>query len=423
MSKEAAAPLDFYYVMCQNTFMEKLPELLAPAGSLNKLKTAFYFGADAVYAGGKNFSLRSYADNFTDEELAEGAAYAHRLNKKLYVAVNIFAKNADFAQARDYFRFLFDIGTDAVLITDPGLLSLCKEVAPRLPIHLSTQANTLNKYAVSFWEKQGVSRVVLARELSLEDIKEIAAFSKAELEIFVHGAMCVSYSGRCLLSNYLTSRDANRGECVQACRWKYRLDDVSDYPHPPLYAEEDARGTYLLNSRDLNLLSDIPALMNAGVASLKIEGRMKSEYYVATVVNAYRRALDEYAKTGNIGCEKYEDELKKITHRAYTKAYLWGDNDKTILYEGEQSIGTRTFCAYVEDYEEGMAKVEMRNRFRIGDELEILSPTDSFNKTFTVTKIIDEEGTEIDDAKLVQQKLRIAIPCPVAPGDILRKKL
>jgi len=404
--------------------MNKKPELLAPAGSLNKLKTAFHFGADAVYAGGINFSLRSYADNFTEAELAEGAAYVHKLGKKLYVTVNIFAKNADLAPAREYFRFLAKISVDAVLITDPGLIALCKEAAPGLPIHLSTQANTLNKYAVSFWEQQGVSRIVLARELSLAEIQEISLHCSAELEVFVQGAMCVSYSGRCLLSNYLTSRDANRGECVQACRWKYRLEDVSDYPHPPLFAEEDARGTYLLNSRDLNLLSEIPALLSAGVASLKIEGRMKSEYYVATVVNAYRRALDEYERTGKlIHLDTYEAELKKITHRAYTKAFLLGENDKTILYEGEQSTATHEFIAIVEDFADGVAKVEMRNRFRLGDTLEILSPSESGYKNFIVNKIVNPDGQVIEDAKLVQEKLLIDIPYTVCRGDILRKKL
>ena len=399
-------------------------ELLAPAGNLNKLKTAFYFGADAVYAGGKDFSLRSYADNFTQKELAEGTEFAHKLGKKLYVTANIFAKNADFAKVKDYFCFLQEIGVDAALVTDPGIIWVAKEVAPRLPLHLSTQANTLNKYAVKFWQNIGITRVVLARELSLEEIKEITEDSEVELEAFVHGAMCVSYSGRCLLSNYLTSRDANRGECVQACRWKYKLSDISEYPHPDLIAEEDEKGTYLLNSKDLNLLENIPELAEAGILSLKIEGRMKSEYYVACVVNAYRRALDEYYANGAIpNAPIYLEELRKITHRDYTKAYLLGKNEKTIYEKGEQNCGTHEFIAAVEDYKDGKATVEMRNRFRKGDILEVLSPTDAHNRTFEVCRILQADGAETEDAKLVQEKLFLDIPFAVHQGDILRRKI
>lgn len=402
----------------------KKPELLAPAGNLSKLKTAFYYGADAVYAGGKAFSLRSYAGNFTDEELAEGVDYAHRLGKKLYVAVNIFAKNADFDKAKQYFKYLESIGADAVLITDPGLLCAARQAAPALTLHLSTQANTLNKYAVRFWQEQGVSRVVLARELSLAEIKEIYEFCPTELEAFVHGAMCISYSGRCLLSNYLTDRDANRGECVQACRWRYRLSDISNYPHPDIIAEEDERGTYLLNSKDLNLIENIPQLVQAGVCSLKIEGRMKSEYYVAAVVSAYRKAIDEYCATGGISnIDIYEKELRKVTHREYTKAYMLGDNANTVFYKGEQNTGTHEFIAVVEGYSGGRASIEMRNRFRKGDTLEVLSPHAYHNKTFAVDGIFNAEDIAIDDAKLVQEKLQIDIPFAVNKGDILRRNV
>ena len=285
-------------------------ELLAPAGSLEKLKVAFLYGADAVYVGGKNFSLRQYADNFTAEELAEGIDYAHERQKKVYVAVNIFAKNADFPEAEKYFKFLERIGADAVLITDPGLIALCKKTAPGLEIHLSTQANTLNKYAVRFWAEQGVKRVVLARELGYEEIKEIAEYNPdVEIECFVHGAMCVSYSGRCLLSNYLSERNANRGECVQACRWRYELTAYGR-DGDKLELTEDERGAYILNSRDLNLLKELNKLSEAGVKSFKIEGRMKTVYYLATVVNAYRRAMDG----GDLNVS--EAELTKINHRA-----------------------------------------------------------------------------------------------------------
>lgn len=391
-------------------------ELLAPAGSLEKLKVAFLYGADAVYVGGKNFSLRQYADNFTAEELAEGIDYAHERQKKVYVAVNIFAKNADFPEAEKYFKFLERIGADAVLITDPGLIALCKKTAPGLEIHLSTQANTLNKYAVRFWAEQGVKRVVLARELGYEEIKEIAEYNPdVEIECFVHGAMCVSYSGRCLLSNYLSERNANRGECVQACRWRYELTAYGR-DGDKLELTEDERGAYILNSRDLNLLKELNKLSEAGVKSFKIEGRMKTVYYLATVVNAYRRAMDG----GDINVS--EAELTKINHRAYTKAYFYGENDKTLNYDEGQEQGEYEFAAWVIGYEDGTALVEMRNRFAVGDELEVLSPGDSFLKKFVVGDMTDEDNVPVADAKLVQQRLKIAVPFRLYAGDILRKK-
>lgn len=391
-------------------------ELLAPAGSLEKLKVAFLYGADAVYVGGKNFSLRQYADNFTAEELAEGIDYAHERQKKVYVAVNIFAKNADFPEAEKYFKFLERIGADAVLITDPGLIALCKKTAPGLEIHLSTQANTLNKYAVRFWAEQGVKRVVLARELGYEEIKEIAEYNPdVEIECFVHGAMCVSYSGRCLLSNYFSERNANRGECVQACRWRYELTAYGR-DGDKLELTEDERGAYILNSRDLNLLKELNKLSEAGVKSFKIEGRMKTVYYLATVVNAYRRAMDG----GDLNVS--EAELTKINHRAYTKAYFYGENDKTLNYDEGQEQGEYEFAAWVIGYEDGTALVEMRNRFAVGDELEVLSPGDSFLKKFVVGDMTDEDNVPVADAKLVQQRLKIAVPFRLYAGDILRKK-
>lgn len=391
-------------------------ELLAPAGSLEKLKVAFLYGADAVYVGGKNYSLRQYADNFTAEELAEGIDYAHERQKKVYVAVNIFAKNADFPEAEKYFKFLERIGADAVLITDPGLIALCKKTAPGLEIHLSTQANTLNKYAVRFWAEQGVKRVVLARELGYEEIKEITEYNPdVEIECFVHGAMCVSYSGRCLLSNYLSERNANRGECVQACRWRYELTAYGR-DGDKLELTEDERGAYILNSRDLNLLKELNKLSEAGVKSFKIEGRMKTVYYLATVVNAYRRAMDG----GDLNVS--EAELTKINHRAYTKAYFYGENDKTLNYDEGQEQGEYEFAAWVIGYDDGTALVEMRNRFAVGDELEVLSPGDSFLKKFVVGDMTDEDNVPVTDAKLVQQRLKIAVPFRLYAGDILRKK-
>lgn len=402
--------------------MKKI-ELLAPAGSLKKLKTAIDFGADAVYAGGKEFSLRAYADNFTLEEMREGVEYCHARGKKMYVTVNIFPKNRDFEVAEKYFQELYEIGVDAVLITDAGLISLCKRVAPKLPIHLSTQANTLNKYTVEFWASHGVERVVLARELSFAEIKEIHTHNPAtELEVFVHGAMCISYSGRCLLSNYLDGRDANRGECVQACRWHYNITE-SSREGAPLEMEEDERGTYILNSKDLNMLSYIPELADAGVLSLKIEGRMKSEYYLATIVNAYRRGLDAFY---NGEFEKVSDELekevRKVVHRDYTVAYTLGDNNKTIAYNSGQNGGTHEFIAIVLGSGEGYVEVEMRNRFRKGDVLECLTPTEHFNAPLLIGDMWDEKGNLIDDAKIVQQKVRIATDLTLRAGDILRRK-
>lgn len=404
--------------------MNKL-ELLAPAGNFSKLKTAVYYGADAVYIGGKSFSLRAFSDNFTDEEIVEAVKFAHGKNVKIYVTVNIFAKNSDFEKAAEYFRFLERAKVDAVLITDVGLISLCKKVAPELKIHLSTQANTLNKYAVKFWGELGLERVVLARELSLSEIKEISEFNpETQLEAFVHGAMCISYSGRCLLSNYFNGRDANRGECVQACRWQYELREKSKngefFP-----IEEDERGSYILNSKDLNMIEHIDEMAEAGVCSLKIEGRMKSEYYLATVINAYRRAIDEYYKIGG----KYKknkmfyDELLKTNHRVFTTAYMLGENKETVNYSDSQSAGEKQFIATVLEgtNDEGYFIAEMRNRFKKGDKLELLTPNDNFNSVILPGRITDEEGNDIDDAKIVQQKLRIYSDIKVSAGDILRR--
>ena len=398
-------------------------ELLAPAGNFSKLKTAVYYGANAVYMGGKEFSLRALSDNFTDEEIIKAVEYAHNKNVKVYVTVNIFARNADLDKAAEYFKFLYSAGVDAVLITDIGLISLCKSVAPALPIHISTQANTPNKFAVKAWHNMGAERVVLARELSLKEVKEIHEFCPAvELEAFAHGAMCISYSGRCLLSNYLNGRDANRGECVQACRWSYEIRESNKggefYP-----IEQDEKGTYILNSKDLNMISHIGEMLKSGIVSLKIEGRMKSEYYLATVVNAYRRAIDEFLKIGDSYCKNtsFYDELKKTNHRAFTTAYNFGDNAETVNYADTQSSGERQFIAVVEDCANGFITVEMRNRFKVGDELEVLSPSENFNKKFVVTEIFDEEGNSVTDAKIVQQKLKIACPYVLYEGDILRR--
>ena len=402
-------------------------ELLAPAGDMNKLKTAFYFGADAAYVGGKNFSLRAQAGNFTEEELAEAVRYSHELGKKLYVTVNILARNDDIKEAAEYLKFLDRIGADGAIISDAGLVALAKEVAPELPVNLSTQANTLNFKAASLWKNFGVKRVILARELSLKEIKEIAETNEGlEIETFIHGAMCISYSGRCLLSDYRTGRKSNRGECVQACRWNYEIREKGS-SGAFMEMEEDARGTYILNSKDLCLVDILDELIDAGVCSMKIEGRMKSEYYLATVINAYRRALDELYEKGAEYKKNplYKSELNKTAHREFTTAYLLGENDRAENFSDSQSVGTHKFIASVleDTNEEGYALIEMRNRFVGGDVLEVLSPSKSFNKQIVVLKMTDEKGEIILDAKLVQQRVRLYTSVHLCAGDMLRKKI
>ena len=393
-------------------------ELLAPAGNLNKLKTAFYFGADAAYIGGKDFSLRSFADNFTREEIIDAVKFAHSLNKKIYMTVNIFAKNADMALLEDYFAFLQSAGVDAVIISDSGVVYCAKKAAPKLNIHISTQANLTNKYAVKFWHEQGATRAILARELSLEEIEEIHSFvPEIELEAFVHGAMCISYSGRCLLSDYLASRPSNRGECVQACRWNYQIrkqDGLSDSGW--LNLEEDNRGTFILNSKDLNMSAHLKELESAGVCSFKIEGRMKSEYYLATVINAYRRCMD-----GGFD-PAVERELLTAAHRDYTTAYAFGKNENTVNYSDSQAKGDCDYIGNVLEGADGFAVVEMRGRFKTGDTLEVLTPSDNFGKSFIVEKAFKSDGVQVDDCKIVQENYKINCPFKLAAGDILRRR-
>lgn len=399
-------------------------ELLMPAGNLKKLKTAFHFGADAVYIGGKAFSLRAFADNFSNEEIIEAANHAHALGKKVYVTANIFARNDDLDALKNYFVFLQSAGVDAVLISDVGLVALCKEVAPKLTVHLSTQANTTNLLAVRFWQSMGVKRVVLARELGLEEIKQIhAAVPDMELEAFVHGAMCMSYSGRCLLSTYFSGRSANKGACIQPCRWGYRITETERHASKPLDVEEDERGTYFMNSRDLRLLEHIPSLAECGIVSLKVEGRMKSEFYVATVANAYRHAIDEYLQTGKIqNAQKYNADLETVAHRTYTDAYFEGDNLDTVCLDEGQSPEKFIFTAVVLECKDGVATVEMRNRFKSGETLVVLSPDCNDGKTFEVGQITHVFDSAItDDAKLVQHTYSFACPYSLKTGDLLLK--
>lgn len=394
-------------------------ELLAPAGSYAKFLTALYFGADAVYVGGKNFSLRTFADNFTTDELRSAALLAHQNDKKLYVTANVFARNADFSLLKDYFVSLQELGADAAIISDPGAIYVAKQVAPNLEIHLSTQANTTNKYAVRFWKEQGVSRVVLARELSLKEIAEIHDFTpEMELEAFVHGAMCISYSGRCLLSDYLDGRSSNRGACVQSCRWRYevRALNATNGKSEWLPIEQDEKGAYILNSKDLNMLDYLHEMEGAGISSFKIEGRMKSGYYLATVINAYRRLMDG----GDI--EISRNELQNVAHRTYTQAYALGKNAQTVNYDDSQSKGEYVYIADVVKSENGYVFAEMRNRFKKGDVLEVLSPTNTCGKTFIANEIYTSQGMETDDAKLVQAIYRIACPYDLKQGDYIRRK-
>ena len=401
-------------------------ELLAPAGNLDKLNTALYFGADAVYCGGKAFSLRSFADNFTAEDFKQGVTITHSMGKKIYVTINIFARNYDFEHLKDYLKMLEEIKVDGVILSDPGIIDFTKNHAPNLEIHISTQANTLNKYSAQFWANQGAKRIVLARELSLNEISQIreALPDDIELEAFCHGAMCISYSGRCLLSDYFTNRSSNRGACVQACRWNYSIrekDSNGDFYD----IAEDERGTYILNSKDLNMISHIDDLHKAGVTSFKIEGRMKSQYYVATVVNAYRRAIDEYYRIGSDYKNNpiFAQEILKTNHRSFTTAYMFADNNQTVNYLNSQSNGDRTFIASVLEYDNQTksAIIEMRNRFMVGDELEVLSPSDQLNKIIKVENLTNLDNVPVTDAKIVQEKLILKTDIPLYKGDILRK--
>lgn len=390
-------------------------ELLAPAGTFLKLKTAFKFGADAVYFAGKKFGLRAFAGNFDDNEIEEAVKYAHSLNKKVYITVNIIAHEPDFSGLAEYIRELDNLGVDALIVADLGIIKLIREVAPNMEIHVSTQANITNSYSAKVFADMGVKRIVLARELSLSEIKEIRKNlpKEIELEAFVHGAMCISYSGRCLLSNFLTGRDGNRGACVQACRWEYTITEKTRQGQQfPI--EEDGRGTYILNSKDLCMLNHLNDLEDAGVTSFKIEGRMKSEYYVACVVNAYRRMLDG---------EKMDiSEVEKTSHRLFTTGFYYGENNKEC-YESSSPVQTHEFIAMVqENTKNGYVKIQQRNRFKVGDILEVLSPDENFNKQFIVTEIKNAKGEFIDDAKRVQEELYLKTDINLKEGDILRIK-
>lgn len=390
-------------------------ELLAPAGNFDKLVTAVHFGADAVYFAGKKLGLRAFAGNFDENEIYKAMDYLHQRNKKGYITLNIVANDEDFDGIDEYLKLLVDAKVDGVIVSDIGMISYIRTNYPSLNVHVSTQANVNNSYAADVYSKMGATRIVLARELNLNQIKEMhkRLGDKIELEAFVHGAMCISYSGRCLLSNYLTGRDSNKGACVQACRWKYYIREENRTDEMPI--EEDERGTYILNSKDMCLIDHLKELEEAGIASLKIEGRMKSDYYVASVVNAYRRALDGFSDYKIL-----HDELEKTSHRHYTTGFYFGADDKEYL-EDSMPVQTYVFIAVAkENAKDGKVKVEMRNRFKVGDELEILSSDNNFLKTIKIEYIKNSLGEFIDDAKRVQEIVEINCPYDLKEGDILR---
>ena len=403
------------------------PEILAPAGSLEKLRIAVMYGADAVYLGGKEFSLRAGAENFTLEEIAQGVAFAHARGAKVYAAVNIFARNTDLERLSAYLQALSEAGVDALLVTDPGVISLAREAVPHLPLHLSTQANSLNWASARFWAEQGIKRIVLARELSLPEIREIREKVTAELEVFVHGAMCLAYSGRCFLSYYLTGRDANRGECTHPCRWQYALVE-SKRPGVYLPVEEDGRGSYILSSKDLCLLPRLPDLVRAGVNSFKIEGRMKSLHYVATVVRVYRLALDSFWEDPeNYSLDpSWWEELQKVSHRPYLTDL---PSPHMLLQEAIETLspatGYRRTCAFaglVLDYQpaKGMALVEQRSPFGVGDVIEILGPQASPWQQ-KVGALYDESGMPILSAPHPQQRVWLPVQRRVESGFLVRR--
>jgi U32 family peptidase len=401
----------------------KKPELLAPAGDIQKLHMAILYGADAVYLAGKQFGMRAFAGNFTPDQMKEGVSFAHQHGARVYVTVNIFADNEDFLHLPDYIKELADLEVDGVLVADPGVLTVVRQVAPSLPCHLSTQANTTNWQSARFWQEAGFRRIVLARELTLSQITEIRAKVDAQLEVFVHGAMCWAYSGRCYLSQYLEGRSASRGECAQACRWNYQLMEEK---HPGEYMpiQEDERGIYILNARDLCLLDYLPQLITAGVNSLKIEGRMKSENYVATVTRIYRHAIDTFINDP----ENYQpnpawhEELAKISHRPYSTGFITGNPGLTgqAIHTSAQET-THEFIGIVQSYEPGRAVVEMRNRFAQGETVEITGPT-SQTRTLTISNLLDSAGLPINEAIRVQEHVSFDVPFPVEPHSLVRRK-
>ncbi len=405
----------------------KKPELLIPASSLEVLKTAVIFGADAVYIGGEAFGLRAKAKNFTMEEMKEGIEFAHARNVKVYVTANILAHNYDLEGVEEYFKELRDIHPDALIIADPGVFSIAKRVCPEIERHISTQANNTNYETYRFWYELGAKRVVSARELSLEEIRQIRNHIPDDLEIetFIHGAMCISYSGRCLLSNYFTGRDANRGACTHPCRWKYAVvEETRPGEYMPVY--ENERGTYIFNSKDLCMIDHIPEILESGIDSLKIEGRMKTALYVATVARTYRKAIDDCLKSREL-YEKnlpwYREQISNCTYRQFTTGFFYGKPDEnTQIYDSNTYVKEYTYLGIVgEVTEDGLYRIEQRNKFSVGEEIEIMKP-DGENIVTRVQQILNEDGEEQESAPHPKQVLYIRLDQKAEHFDILRRQ-
>lgn len=407
--------------------MKKI-ELLAPAGDLEKLKTAVDYGADAVYFGGSVFSLRAQAGNFTHEEMIEGTEYAHRRGVRVYMTINIFAHNEDIAALPDFLDSIADIQIDGFLISDPGVMMVLREKRPDAEIHLSTQANTTNYMTAKFWHNLGISRVVAAREMSMQELREFREQipEEMEIEVFVHGAMCMSYSGRCLMSNFMTGRDSNRGACAHPCRWKYSLmEEKRPGEYFPVLEEEG--GSYVFNSRDLCMIEHIPEIVESGIASAKIEGRMKSVFYLATVVRVYREAIDSYYRDPEHYRfrEEWAEELTKASHRQFTTGFFFGKtNAESQNYETSSYIRNYDFIGKVLEYDEETrtALIEQRNNFRTDDEIEIFGPGSTGFFSQKVGEMKNEEGEIIEVAPHAQMKVRIHSRYKVAPGYLLRRR-
>lgn len=403
------------------------PELLIPASSLEVLKIAVVFGADAVYIGGEAFGLRAKAKNFSMEEIAEGIAFAHRHDVKVYITANILVHNEDLLGVLEYFEELKRVKPDALIISDPGVFAIAKKVCPDIERHISTQANNTNYGTYQFWYDQGAARVVSARELSLKEIKEIREKipSDMEIETFIHGAMCISYSGRCLLSNYFTGRDANQGACTHPCRWKYAVvEEKRPGEYLPVY--ENERGTYIFNSKDLCMIEHIPELIEAGIDSFKIEGRMKTALYVATVARTYRKAIDDFKVSKELYRKNmpwYLDQISNCTYRQFTKGFFFGKpSEESQIYDNNTYLKEYTYLGIVEGVsEDGLYKIEQRNKFSVGEEIEVMKP-DGTNISVTVKRILDEEGQEMNSAPHPKQVLSIDLGTALEQYDILRRK-
>ena len=405
----------------------KKPELLIPASSLEVLKTAVTFGADAVYIGGEVFSLRAKSKHFSMEDMREGIDFAHVHGAKVYVTANILAHNGDLAGVEEYFHELKKIGPDALIISDPGVFQIAKEICPEIEVHISTQANNTNYRTYRFWHSLGAKRVVSARELSMEELKELRANIPEDLEIetFIHGAMCISYSGRCLLSSYFTGRDANQGACTHPCRWKYAImEETRPGEYLPVY--ENERGTYIFNSKDLCMIEHIPELIEAGIDSFKIEGRMKTALYVAVVTRTYRQAIDDYMTDEALYRSRmnyYKEEIAKCTYRQFTTGFFFGKPDHdTQIYDSNTYVKAYTYLGLIgESRNDGFYSLEQRNKFSVGEKIEVMKP-DGQDVEVTVRAMTDAEGQSMESCPHPKQKLYVDLGIELSPFDLLRRQ-